>query len=88
MQARLDGWLAEGFRPIDSVPATCKFSRVILYRADRSGEWSEYRDARLVPETKPNQVRATGPIRALLPKGKRTQGILVGINSYAVLVKD
>ena len=88
MQARIDGWLADGYRKIDSVPAVRKFAHVILYRADRSGEYSEYQDARLVPETKPRQAEVTGKISALLPKGKRTNGVLVGINSYAVLVKD
>ena len=87
-QGRIDGWLAEGFRVIDSVPEVRKFSRVILYRADRSGEWHEYQDARLVPEVKPNQIRATGPLKALLPKGKRTNGVMVGVGGYAVLVKD
>lgn len=88
MQARLDGWLADGFTPVDSLPEVRKFSRVILYRADRSGEWREYQDARLIPETKPRQAEITGQISALLPKGKRTNGIFVGMNSYAVLVKD
>jgi hypothetical protein len=86
MQARIDEWLADGFRPVESVDAVRKFACVILYRADGSGVFHEYADARLVPETKPNQIRATGHLRALLPKGKRTNGVWLG--NYAVLVKD
>ena len=41
-----------------------------------------------MPETKPNQAAVTGRISALLPKGKRTNGVSVGLNSYAVLVQD
>ena len=88
MQVRLDGWLADGYRAIDTVDAIRKFPRVILYRADRSGEWHEYQDARLLPETNPRLAEITGQIAVLLPKGKRTNGVLVRINSYAVLVKD
>ena len=88
MDARIAGWLTDGYRPLTSLTAVTKFSRVILYRADRSGEWKEYQDARLVPETKPRQIEVSGQIAALLPKGKRTQGIQVGISSLAVLVKD
>ena len=87
-QARIEGWLGEGFRPVDSLPAVSKFPRVILYKADRSGEWHEYQDARLVPETKPRQAEVTGRISFLLPKGKRSHGVYVGLNGYAVLVKD
>lgn len=87
MNTRLTGWLADGFEPVGSLGATEKFSRVILYRADRSGEWHEYADARLVPETNPRQAEITGGIAALLPKGKRTHGVYVGTGNYAVLVK-
>ena len=88
MNERITGWLAEGFEPVDSLAAVRKFPRVILYRADRSGEWHEYTDARLVPETNPRQAEITGGISALLPKGKRAHGVYVGISSYAVLVKE
>jgi hypothetical protein len=88
MDARIAGWLADGYRQLDSLAAVEKFARVILYKADRSGEWREYEDARLLPETKPHQAEITGRISALLPKGKRTQGVYVGLNGYAVLVKS
>jgi hypothetical protein len=84
---RVAGWLADGFRPLDTLSAVEKFSRVILYKAGRSGEWHEYQDARLVPETNPRQAEVTGQIRAVLPKGKRTNGVSVGTSSYTVLVK-
>jgi hypothetical protein len=87
MDARIAGWLADGYRSLTSVDKVTRFARVILYRADRSGTWHEYEDARLVPEAKPQQAEATGRISALLPKGKRTNGVRVGINSFAVLVK-
>jgi hypothetical protein len=60
---------------------------VILYKADRSGEYHEYADARLVPEANLRQAEVTGRISALLPKGKRTNGVSVGRGGYAVLVK-
>ncbi len=88
MDARLAGWLADGYKPLDSLAAVTKFARVILYRADRSGEWHEYQDARLVPETKPRPAEITGGIHSLIPKGKRTHGTFVGMNSFAVLVKN
>jgi hypothetical protein len=95
MQARLDAWLADGFRPVDSLPGIRKFAHVILYRhaegtrtPDRSGQWSEYQDARLVPDTDPRQAELAGRISYLLPKGKRSRGTYLGFNSYAVLVKD
>jgi hypothetical protein len=87
-QARVAAWLAEGFRPIDSVTGVTKFARVILYSIERGGDWHEYPDARLVPEARALQAEVTGRISALLPKGKRTQGIYVGLNGYSVLVKD
>lgn len=82
------GWLAGGFRRLDSLDAVTKFPRVILYKDGGSGEWHEYLDARLVPEAKPRQAEVTGKISALLPKGKRTNGVLVGVNGFAVLVSD
>jgi hypothetical protein len=88
MDARIAGWLADGYRLIDSVPAVTKFARVILYRADRSGTWHEYQDARLVPEARPVQAEVTGRISMLLRKGQRTHGVLVGVNGFAVLVKS
>lgn len=87
MDARVAAWLADGYRPVTELAATTKFARVILYQAGRSGEWREYADARLVPETRPRQAEVTGGIAALLPKGKRTHGVYVGVSSYAVLVK-
>jgi hypothetical protein len=88
MQARLDAWLADGYRAIDRVDGIRKFARVILYRDNRNGEYKEYQDARLIPETNPRQAEVSGDIRALLPKGKRTHGVYVGTSRYAVLVKD
>ena len=88
MAARVAGWLGDGLRPLSELGAVTKFRRVVLYKADRSGEWYEYADARLVPETKPHQAEVTGRISMLLPKGKRTHGVLVGANSFAVLVKS
>lgn len=85
MDERIAVWRSDGFEPVTSLAATEKFSRVILYRADRSGEWHEYRDARLVPETRGTQAEVTGWISALLPKGKRTSGVFVGLNNFAVL---
>jgi hypothetical protein len=87
MDARIAGWLAEGYRHLTELGAVTKFPVVILYRADRSGEWHQYEAARLVPEAKPNQAAVTGKISALIPKGKRTHGVLVGVNNFAVLVK-
>jgi hypothetical protein len=88
MDARISGWLADGYRHLTELDAVTKFPAVILYRADRSGEWHLYEAARLVPEAKPNQAAVTGKISALIPKGKRTHGVLVGVNSFAVLVKS
>ena len=88
MDLRIAQWLVDGWRHIDSVAATERFAHVILYKADRSGEWHEYADARLMPEPNPRQAEVTGRIRALLPKGKRTNGVMVGSSSFAVLVRD
>lgn len=87
MAARIAGWLADGYRAVDSLPAVAKFPHVILYKADRSGEWHEYEDARLVPESNPDQAAVTGGISSLIPKGRRTRGVFVGIGSFAVLAK-
>lgn len=84
---RVDLALADGFEQIESVSGVERFARVIVYHPDRTGEWREYADARLVPEDNPRQVAVTGRIRALLPKGKRTHGLLIGVNSSRVLVK-
>jgi hypothetical protein len=88
MDARIAAWLAEGYRPLTELAAVTKFAHVILYRADRSGVWYAYEDARLVPEVKPGQAEITGQISVLIPKGKRTHGVLVGVNNFAVLVKS
>jgi hypothetical protein len=88
MDARITAWLADGYRSLTELDAVTKFPHVILYRADRSGTWHEYADARLVPEAKANQAEVTGKISVLIPKGKRTNGVLVGINNFAVLVKN
>jgi hypothetical protein len=63
-----------------------RFARVIVYHPDRSGEWREYVDARLVREHNLRQATVTGPIHALLPKGKRTRGVLIDVTSTRVLV--
>lgn len=43
-------------------------------------------EARIVPTDSPEQIRATGRLYAVLPKGKRSNGYL--INGRRVLVKE
>jgi hypothetical protein len=84
--ARVQRALAEGFEPIESVSGVERLAPVIVYHPDRSGEWREYVDARLVREHNPGQAAVIGPVHALLPKGKRTRGVLIGVTSTRVLV--
>jgi hypothetical protein len=85
--ARVERALADGFERIDSVNGIERFAKVIVYHPDRSGEWHQYLDARLLPEDNPRQAAVTGKIHALLPKGRRTRGVLIGAYSASVLVK-
>ncbi len=82
LDAKVASYLADGFEPIDAVPAITKFARVVVYSDSR---WSEYADARLVPEDYGPQSELTGCIRSVLPKGKRTHGSFV--SGAKVMVK-
>lgn len=80
--------IADGYRPIEVIDAVTRFSGVIVYddeNRSRGPKWQTWQDARLIPETKPNQAEYTGHIRGVLAKGKRTHGTLV--NGRKVLVK-
>lgn len=71
-------YLADGWEPLDSVTEITRFAGVVYYGFySGGGGWSEWPDARLVPEDNPRQAAVTGGIRALLPKGKRTHGVSI-----------
>lgn len=63
-----------------------KFKRIVQYGWYMGGTgFRDWHDARLVPEENPRQEEITGRARAVLPKGKRTNGHLLG--GGRVLVK-
>jgi hypothetical protein len=75
----VDRMLANGYRFVDQLDATTRFAHVVLVPTHRhQGAMSTFRDARVVPRD--------GRLFAVLPKGKRTNGIL--INERRVLVRD
>ena len=76
-EQRINKLLAEGFEHLTELEHETRFRRVVFYpKRNLGGEWQEWSDARLLPEVKPNQAAVTGQIRAVLPKGKRTNGHL------------
>lgn len=78
LERKIDAYLADGFEKIDSLAATTKFKCVVHYGFYMGGTgWTEYKDARLIPQDRPKQAAVTGNIRAVLPKGRRTHGHLI-----------
>lgn len=66
---------AEGYREIQSLPARVRFDRVVVYRAGHfvggTGWIATYDNVRIIPD-------AEGKPYALLEKGKKTNGRLLG----------
>jgi hypothetical protein len=78
-EARIAELLADGYEHIDTLDQRTRFAHIVLYPTRRmGGEWAEYRDARLVPD-------ANDQPRAVLPKGKRTNGY--SVNGRRVLAR-
>lgn len=78
--ARIAELIAAGFQYITTLDKVSKFRRVVLYPTNRmGGEWAEFEDARVIPYE-------DGAPRALLPKGKRTNGHLVSGRAVLALV--
>jgi hypothetical protein len=70
--------LADGYERIESVDKITKFSHVVHFGFYSGGTgWQEWADARLVPQDNPSQAAVTGGIKAVLPKGKRTNGLWI-----------
>lgn len=83
---RVEALLADGYEFIEALDETTRFANVVLVPTGRmNGSWAEYAGARVVPTTHDAQVKATGALWAVLPKGKRTNGHY--INGRKVLVK-
>lgn len=79
---------ADGCVDLEEVGLTeiTKFSRIVQYGWYMGGTgFREWADARLVPETNPRQEAITGRAHAVLPKGRRTHGHILG--GGKVLVK-
>jgi hypothetical protein len=86
MQAKVDARLAEGYEYIAHIEGESeKFRGIVLYPTRHfGGDYREFADARLVAETYDAQAEVTGRIKAVLPKGRRTNGVRV--DGRAVLV--
>lgn len=87
MFTRIERLLAQGYRQVDELDKTTKFEHIVLFPTrNMSGEWAEYREARLVPYNREKDVAQVGHAPyAVLPKGKRTHGYLV--SGRSVLAK-
>jgi hypothetical protein len=73
--AKVAALIRSGYEHVEHLTGVQRFAHVVLYPTRRmGGEWVEFRDCRLVPEAKPNQIAATGPVASVLPKGRRTHG--------------
>lgn len=68
--AKVAGMVADGYRRIEALTEIQRFDHVVLVPTRRmGGEWSEFREARIVPR----EGRPYGVLR----KGKRTNGVLI-----------
>ncbi len=78
LDERVAGAIADGYEPIETLTGVERFAGVVHYGFCSGGTgWEQWHDARLLPETKPHQIEVTGPVRGVLPKGKRTHGHLL-----------
>lgn len=79
--------LAQGYEHVERLETTTRYRHVIFYSppGELRGEWQEWRDARLIPEGWETQKEVTGPVQAVLPKGKRTHGVFCNGRSVLVL---
>jgi hypothetical protein len=70
-QAREAALVAQGYEYVASVTGVQRYAHICLCPVGRmGGDWSEFQDARLIGH-------ADGEPRAVIPKGKRTNGNLV-----------
>jgi hypothetical protein len=77
--AKVAALIEAGYQHVDELGAVEKFDHVVLYPTRRTGgSWAEFREARIVPDD-------NGKPRGVLPKGKRTHGMLV--SGRAVLAR-
>ena len=88
MMAKVEAALADGFEHLESLDEITKFKHVVHYgRYGGKSGWDEWVDARLIPETSPHQIEISGPVRGVLPKGRRTHGHTLSGSTGRILVK-
>jgi hypothetical protein len=80
LDGMIEQYIAEGGERIEHLDETTKFASIVNYGFYMGGTgWTEWHDARLVPDQR------TGAPQWVLPKGKRTRGNL--LQNSLVLVK-